>query len=53
MFPSVRVCVTVGFCADGSPDSVLCSENVADVYAALLDSISDYSKDERGDVGAL
>ncbi|XP_076000316.1 tubulin-specific chaperone D [Genypterus blacodes] len=47
-----QVCVKVGVCAHGSADSVLCSENVADVYAALLDSICDYTTDSRGDVGA-
>ncbi|XP_076608803.1 tubulin-specific chaperone D [Chaetodon auriga] len=47
-----QVCVKAGVCANGSPDSSLCSENVADVYGALLDSMSDYTTDSRGDVGA-
>ncbi|KAF7659956.1 hypothetical protein LDENG_00290530 [Lucifuga dentata] len=47
-----QVCVKAGVCAHGSPDSVLCSENVADVYGALLDSMNDYTTDSRGDVGA-
>ncbi|XP_041812434.1 tubulin-specific chaperone D [Chelmon rostratus] len=47
-----QVCVKAGVCAHGSPDSSLCSENVAEVYGTLLDSISDYTTDSRGDVGA-
>ena len=52
-FPSsIRVCVKAGVCADGTPDSALCSENVAEVYGALLHSMDDYTTDSRGDVGA-
>ncbi|KAM3864487.1 tubulin-specific chaperone D [Diretmus argenteus] len=47
-----QVCVKAGVCTRGSPDSVLCSENVAAVWAALLDSMNDYTTDSRGDVGA-
>ncbi|XP_074512596.1 tubulin-specific chaperone D isoform X2 [Sebastes fasciatus] len=47
-----QVCVTAGVCAHGSPDSALCSENVAEVYGALLNSMNDYTTDSRGDVGA-
>ncbi|XP_029293698.1 tubulin-specific chaperone D isoform X2 [Cottoperca gobio] len=47
-----QVCVTVGVCAHGSPDSALCSENVAEVYGVLLNSMNDYTTDSRGDVGA-
>ncbi|XP_042361024.1 tubulin-specific chaperone D isoform X2 [Plectropomus leopardus] len=47
-----QVCVKVGVCADGSPDSALCSENVAEVYGVLLNSMNDYTTDSRGDVGA-
>lgn len=49
---SVRVCVKAGVCAHGSPDSALCSENVAEVYGTLLNSMNDYTTDSRGDVGA-
>ncbi|XP_019950061.1 tubulin-specific chaperone D isoform X2 [Paralichthys olivaceus] len=47
-----QVCVTVGVCAHGSPDSTLCSENVAQVYDTLLESINDYTTDGRGNIGA-
>eukprot|EP00064_Thunnus_orientalis_P012161 superscaffoldBa00001828_g12195 len=41
-----------GACASGSTDSSLCSENVAEVYGALLNGMNDYTTDSRGDVGA-
>ncbi|XP_061830382.1 tubulin-specific chaperone D-like [Nerophis lumbriciformis] len=47
-----QVCLKAGVCASGPPDSVLCSDNIAEVYAVLLDSMDDYSMDSRGDVGA-
>uniref|UniRef100_A0A667WIG7 Tubulin-specific chaperone D n=1 Tax=Myripristis murdjan TaxID=586833 RepID=A0A667WIG7_9TELE len=47
-----QVCVKAGACSSGSPDSVLCSENVTEVFGALLDSMNDYTTDSRGDVGA-
>uniref|UniRef100_A0A665UT82 Tubulin-specific chaperone D n=1 Tax=Echeneis naucrates TaxID=173247 RepID=A0A665UT82_ECHNA len=47
-----QVCVTAGVCAHGSPDSILCSENIAKVYGTLLESMNDYTTDSRGDVGA-
>ncbi|GAA6218208.1 tubulin-specific chaperone D [Lates japonicus] len=47
-----QVCVKAGVCANGSPDSALCSENVAEVYGTLLESMNDYTTDSRGDVGA-
>ncbi|CAN9505641.1 unnamed protein product [Ophioblennius macclurei] len=47
-----QVCVKVGVSADGSPNSTLCSENVAEVYDVLLSSMNDYTTDSRGDVGA-
>ncbi|XP_056262068.1 tubulin-specific chaperone D isoform X2 [Pseudoliparis swirei] len=47
-----QVCGKVVVCANGSPDSALCSENVAEVYGALLHSMNDYTTDSRGDVGA-
>uniref|UniRef100_A0A3Q1JU41 Tubulin-specific chaperone D n=1 Tax=Anabas testudineus TaxID=64144 RepID=A0A3Q1JU41_ANATE len=45
-------CICAGVCAQGSPDSVVCSENVAEVYGTLLESINDFTTDSRGDVGA-
>ncbi|XP_035036046.2 tubulin-specific chaperone D isoform X2 [Hippoglossus stenolepis] len=47
-----QVCVTVGVSARGSPDSTLCSENLAQVYDTLLESINDYTTDGRGNIGA-
>ncbi len=48
----LRVCVAVGVCARGSPDRVLCEDNIRPVYEALLGCMNDYSTDSRGDVGA-
>ncbi|XP_066237763.1 tubulin-specific chaperone D isoform X2 [Saccopteryx leptura] len=47
-----RVCQTVGARAEGSPDEVVCRENASQVYCTLLDCLSDYTTDSRGDVGA-
>lgn len=47
-----RVCTKAGVCAEGSPDSFVCSQNIADVYSVLLNSLNDYTSDSRGDVGA-
>ncbi|XP_054616149.1 tubulin-specific chaperone D [Dunckerocampus dactyliophorus] len=47
-----QVCIKAGVCASGPPASVLCSDNIAEVYSVLLDSMDDYSMDSRGDVGA-
>lgn len=47
-----QVCMKAGACASGSTDSALCSENVAEVYGALLNGMNDYTTDSRGDVGA-
>nr|XP_008533177.1 PREDICTED: tubulin-specific chaperone D isoform X2 [Equus przewalskii] len=47
-----RVCQTVGVKAGGSPDEVVCEENVAQIFRTLLDCLRDYTTDSRGDVGA-
>ncbi|KAI1884351.1 hypothetical protein AGOR_G00225520 [Albula goreensis] len=47
-----QVCLTAGVSAEGSGDSVLCAANVPQVYRTLLDCLSDYTTDSRGDVGA-
>uniref|UniRef100_A0A8D2D2J7 Tubulin-specific chaperone D n=1 Tax=Sciurus vulgaris TaxID=55149 RepID=A0A8D2D2J7_SCIVU len=47
-----RVCQTVGVKAEGPPEDAVCTENVAQVYAALLDCMGDYTTDSRGDVGS-
>ncbi|XP_016070936.1 PREDICTED: tubulin-specific chaperone D [Miniopterus natalensis] len=47
-----RICQTVGVRADGTPDMVVCKGNVSQIYCTLLDCLSDYTTDSRGDVGA-
>lgn len=47
-----RVCQTVGVSAEGAVDQGLCTQNVAQVYGALLACLRDYTTDNRGDVGA-
>ncbi|XP_041861103.1 tubulin-specific chaperone D [Melanotaenia boesemani] len=47
-----QVCVKAGVCTNGSPDSVICSENISEVYGVLLSGLNDYTTDSRGDVGA-
>ncbi|KAK2836189.1 hypothetical protein Q7C36_014058 [Tachysurus vachellii] len=47
-----RVCVTVGVCAQASPDSAVCEGNVSGVYETLLECMNDYTTDSRGDVGS-
>ncbi|XP_034045626.1 tubulin-specific chaperone D [Thalassophryne amazonica] len=47
-----QVCTKAGVCAQGSPHSVLCSENITEVYETLLDAVNEYTTDGRGDVGA-
>ncbi|KAM9597792.1 tubulin-specific chaperone D [Trichechus inunguis] len=47
-----RICQTVGVSAGGVPDKVLCEANVPQIYSTLLDCMSDYTTDSRGDIGA-
>ncbi|XP_064818043.1 tubulin-specific chaperone D-like, partial [Oncorhynchus masou masou] len=47
-----QVCVTAGVSAQGASDSMVCEGNVSAVYRALLDCMTDYTLDSRGDVGA-
>uniref|UniRef100_A0A8C8DKC6 Tubulin-specific chaperone D n=1 Tax=Oryzias sinensis TaxID=183150 RepID=A0A8C8DKC6_9TELE len=47
-----QVCAKAGVCAHGRPDSVLCSENAAEVFGVLLSCLNDYTMSSRGDVGA-
>lgn len=52
VFLFLRVCVTVGVCAQASPDSAVCEGNVSGVYETLFECMNDYTTDSRGDVGA-
>lgn len=45
--------MTVGVCVHGSPDSALCSANVAEVLDTLFRGTSDYTTGTRGDIGSL
>uniref|UniRef100_A0A8C5C8R3 Tubulin-specific chaperone D n=1 Tax=Gadus morhua TaxID=8049 RepID=A0A8C5C8R3_GADMO len=47
-----QLCVKVGVSAQGTPDSVICSGNIGQVYRPLLHSMGDYTTDSRGDVGS-
>ncbi|CAL9693227.1 unnamed protein product [Knipowitschia caucasica] len=47
-----QVCVKAGVRTDGYPDSVLCSQNLSEVYETLLNCMNDYTTDSRGDVGS-
>ncbi|XP_064631800.1 tubulin-specific chaperone D-like isoform X2 [Lineus longissimus] len=46
------LCLTVGVDKNGSPNEVVCKENMGDIYEALLVALQDYTLDSRGDVGA-
>ncbi|GFO18516.1 tubulin-specific chaperone d-like [Plakobranchus ocellatus] len=46
------LCQTVGVDSHGRPDSVLCPDNVRQVFGALLQAMRDYTLDSRGDIGA-
>ncbi|XP_072036691.1 tubulin-specific chaperone D-like isoform X1 [Amphiura filiformis] len=43
---------TVGVETNGSPENVICKDNINMLYTALLAALKDYSLDQRGDVGA-
>ncbi|KAL0993545.1 hypothetical protein UPYG_G00109500 [Umbra pygmaea] len=49
---TAQVCVTAGVSSQGCPDSVVCEGNISMIYRTLLDCMSDYTLDSRGDVGA-
>ncbi|XP_048222175.1 tubulin-specific chaperone D [Perognathus longimembris pacificus] len=46
------ICQAVGVKAEGPPDEAVCRENVSEIYTTLLDCMSDYTTDSRGDVGS-
>ncbi|RXM29162.1 Tubulin-specific chaperone D [Acipenser ruthenus] len=49
---TAQVCATVGVSLGGSPDSVVCEQNVPQIYSTLLECMRDYTTDSRGDVGS-
>ncbi|NWR35105.1 TBCD protein, partial [Tachuris rubrigastra] len=46
-----KVCQTVGVKGEGSPEEFVCRDNVDQIYATLLNGVTDYTTDSRGDVG--
>uniref|UniRef100_A0A8C3XTC1 Tubulin-specific chaperone D n=1 Tax=Chelydra serpentina TaxID=8475 RepID=A0A8C3XTC1_CHESE len=49
---TAKVCQTVGVKRDGPQDEFVCKDNVIQIYMMLLNGMSDYTTDSRGDVGA-
>ena len=48
-----RICSCVGVASEGSPDHTLCRQNITEVLDALFISLTDYTTDRRGDIGAM
>uniref|UniRef100_A0A8B9BI83 Tubulin-specific chaperone D n=1 Tax=Anser brachyrhynchus TaxID=132585 RepID=A0A8B9BI83_9AVES len=46
-----KVCQTVGVKGEGSQEEYVCKDNVTQIYATLLNGVTDYTTDSRGDVG--
>ncbi|NXJ70314.1 TBCD protein, partial [Rostratula benghalensis] len=46
-----KVCQTVGVKGEGSQEEYVCRNNVSQIYATLLNGVTDYTTDSRGDVG--
>uniref|UniRef100_A0A8V1AI94 Tubulin-specific chaperone D n=1 Tax=Gallus gallus TaxID=9031 RepID=A0A8V1AI94_CHICK len=46
-----EICQTVGVKGEGSQEEYICKDNVAQIYATLLNCVTDYTTDSRGDVG--
>uniref|UniRef100_A0A674K1S2 Tubulin-specific chaperone D n=1 Tax=Terrapene triunguis TaxID=2587831 RepID=A0A674K1S2_9SAUR len=49
---TAKVCQTVGVKRNGPQDEFVCKDNVVQIYTMLLNGMSDYTTDSRGDVGA-
>ena len=45
------ICKKVGVDWNGSPDSVICRDNVNVVFNIFFVAVKDYTLDSRGDVG--
>lgn len=53
-FPSsFSICSCVGVASEGSPNCTLCKQNVTKVLDTLFVSLTDYTTDSRGDIGAM
>ena len=48
-----RICSCVGVASEGSPDHTLCKQNITEVLDTLFISLTDYTTDRRGDIGAM
>ncbi|NXF81871.1 TBCD protein, partial [Sclerurus mexicanus] len=46
-----KVCQTVGVKGGGSQEKYVCRDNVDWIYSMLLNGVTDYTTDSRGDVG--
>ncbi|KAJ7404418.1 hypothetical protein WISP_145684 [Willisornis vidua] len=46
-----KVCQTVGVKGGGSQEEYVCRDNVDQIYTTLLNGVTDYTTDSRGDVG--
>ncbi|NXD62365.1 TBCD protein, partial [Eolophus roseicapillus] len=46
-----KVCQTAGVKGEGSQEEYVCKDNIAQIYATLLNAVTDYTTDSRGDVG--
>ncbi|NXS06431.1 TBCD protein, partial [Neodrepanis coruscans] len=46
-----KVCQTVGVKGGGSQEEFVCRDNVDEIYTTLLNGVTDYTTDSRGDVG--
>uniref|UniRef100_A0A8C2UBM6 Tubulin-specific chaperone D n=1 Tax=Coturnix japonica TaxID=93934 RepID=A0A8C2UBM6_COTJA len=46
-----EICQTVGIKGEGSQEEYICKDNVTQIYATLLNCVTDYTTDSRGDVG--
>ena len=51
VYCSIAQCV--GVSVGGAPDSVLCEQNVPELFDTLLIAMFDYTTDSRGDIGSL
>lgn len=48
-----NISCTMTLSPDGSPSSVLCQSNINKIFQTLFASMTDYTTDSRGDIGAV